>query len=295
MNRTAPGHLCGLRIRPEMAIESEASKPTPGSQTLLRAPDAHPLPNPMTGIFVLAGALFGLTLGSFLNVVVYRTPRHLSVVRPGSFCPGCEAEIASRDNVPVLAWLVLRGRCRDCGEPISIKYPLVEAGTCAVFVGLAATIRPLWGVPGWWALAASLGVAALIENERQSCPPGVTLIGASLGAAALGIGGAIAGQWGPLPHATIGLAAGVLAAAAVAAKPRLRGQFGSGAIAAIPGLGACLGWLGPVPAVIGCAVSLLVLQITSGLTSEREPSHARLATCLSLGLVAAVLVASLRS
>jgi leader peptidase (prepilin peptidase)/N-methyltransferase len=256
----------------------------------------------VTILFVVVGTLLGLTLGSFLNVVVYRTPRHLSVVRPGSFCPSCKAELTAVDNVPVLAWLWLRGRCRHCAEPISLRYPLVEAGTAAVFIGLAATIRPLWGVPGWWALAATLGVAALIEGEGQSCPPGVTLIGGSIGVAALAIGAAIAGHSGPIPHSAIGLGAAILATGALAASPRLRGLVGPATIGTLPIWGACLGWLGATPTAIGLVVALAGLltatRVKSGLESSGRRAlwaHLPVATCLSLGLFAGVLAASLKA
>jgi leader peptidase (prepilin peptidase) / N-methyltransferase len=254
----------------------------------------------MTGLFVLVGALFGLTLGSFLNVVVFRTPRHLSVVRPGSFCPSCKAELTAIDNVPVLAWLWLRGKCRHCGEPISVRYPLVEAGTAVVFVVLALTIRPLWGVPGWWALAATLGVATLIEAEGKVCPPAVALVGGGIGIAALAIGGAVAGQWEPVPRSAIGLAAGILVAGAIVARPRLRAEFGSATLGTVPAWGTALGWLGATPAVIGCVLALVGLLATTPVRFGPESSGLRVrwgnlpaTTYLTVGLVAAVLAASL--
>ena len=81
--------------------------------------------------------LAGLLIGSFLNVCVYRLPRDLSVVRPRSFCPACEKQISWYDNVPVLSFLLLRGRCRNCGEAIPLRYPLVELATGAVFFAWA--------------------------------------------------------------------------------------------------------------------------------------------------------------
>jgi leader peptidase (prepilin peptidase)/N-methyltransferase len=86
------------------------------------------------GIIVVWFAIAGASVGSFLNVIVYRMPTGLSIVWPGSHCPRCKHAIRSYDNVPALAWLWLRGRCRDCGQPISIRYPLVEAVTCGLFV-----------------------------------------------------------------------------------------------------------------------------------------------------------------
>src|SRR3954463_14212032 len=91
---------------------------------------------------LLAGfcALLGLLVGSFLNVVIWRVPRGESVVRPPSHCPGCGTEIAARDNVPVLSWLLLRAKCRTCGTHISVRYPFVELVTAAMFAAVAAHI-----------------------------------------------------------------------------------------------------------------------------------------------------------
>ncbi|MBR22657.1 MAG: prepilin peptidase [Microcella pacifica] len=89
----------------------------------------------------LAGVL-GAVVGSFLNVVIHRVPAGLSVVRPPSACPVCSSPVRAYDNVPVLSWLVLRAKCRDCGAPISARYPLVELGTAAAFVVVAAMLGP---------------------------------------------------------------------------------------------------------------------------------------------------------
>jgi leader peptidase (prepilin peptidase) / N-methyltransferase len=83
-------------------------------------------------------ALFGLLIGSFLNVVAWRLPRGQSLVRPRSQCPGCSAQLKAYDNVPVLSWLLLHGRCRGCGERISARYPVVEATTAALYVLVVA-------------------------------------------------------------------------------------------------------------------------------------------------------------
>src|SRR4051795_10796656 len=94
----------------------------------------------MTAITVVFCGVLGLLIGSFLNVVIWRVPRGESIVRPPSHCPGCDQPIAPQDNIPVLAWLLLRGRCRHCGTRISARYPAVELATAALFVGLAAKI-----------------------------------------------------------------------------------------------------------------------------------------------------------
>ena len=83
-------------------------------------------------------ALFGLLIGSFLNVVAWRLPRGESLVKPRSKCPGCATQLKAYDNIPVFSWLMLRGRCRGCGEKISARYPVVEAVTAALYVLVVA-------------------------------------------------------------------------------------------------------------------------------------------------------------
>jgi len=89
-------------------------------------------------IALLPAAVLGLIIGSFLNVVAYRLPRKESLATPGSRCPHCEHPVRAYDNVPVLSWLLLRGCCRDCGEPVSKRYPVVEALTAALFAAIVA-------------------------------------------------------------------------------------------------------------------------------------------------------------
>jgi leader peptidase (prepilin peptidase)/N-methyltransferase len=88
---------------------------------------------------IAAATLLGALIGSFLNVVIHRVPLGESLVSPGSHCPSCGAEVRARDNVPLVSWLVLRGRCRDCGAPISPRYPAVEALTAVAFGAVVAT------------------------------------------------------------------------------------------------------------------------------------------------------------
>lgn len=110
-----------------------------------------------TGLVVaaVAAGVFGLLIGSFANVVVYRVPAGMSVIAPASACPRCGRSIRAWDNVPVLSWLLLRGRCRDCREPIAARYPLVEGGTGALFAVAAA-----W----WWLAQLGGGDAALVGS-----------------------------------------------------------------------------------------------------------------------------------
>ena len=126
-------------------------------------------------IVVIVSGVFGLLVGSFLNVVIWRVPRGESVVRPRSRCPGCEASIRERDNIPVLSWLLLRGQCRDCGEPISARYPLVELTTGLLFAGPAWKIGAHWSLPAFLYLGA-IGVAlAAIDLDTHKLPNALTL------------------------------------------------------------------------------------------------------------------------
>src|SRR4029453_5316417 len=109
----------------------------------------------MPQLFLLGVAgVLGLAVGSFLNVVIYRVPRDESLVSPGSHCPNCGHAVRNQHNVPVLGWLLLRGRCADCATPISARYPLVEAGTGALFVAVAPKFGWSWELPAYLYLAA---------------------------------------------------------------------------------------------------------------------------------------------
>jgi leader peptidase (prepilin peptidase)/N-methyltransferase len=122
-------------------------------------------------------AILGLIVGSFLNVVIYRLPRRRSLVWPGSACPHCGARIRWYDNVPLFGWLLLRGRCRDCRAPISIRYPIVELVTMLAFLACYWRVgaEPLL-VPRLL-LTASLIALFAIDLEHQLLPNAITLPG----------------------------------------------------------------------------------------------------------------------
>ena len=119
---------------------------------------------------------FGFVIGSFLNVVVHRVPRGESVVSPPSTCPRCGEQIRARHNVPVLGWLVLRGRCYDCGSEISARYPLVEAGTAALFAlaGWRFADEPA-ALAAYLAFAAAAVALALIDLDVHRLPNAIVL------------------------------------------------------------------------------------------------------------------------
>jgi leader peptidase (prepilin peptidase)/N-methyltransferase len=122
-----------------------------------------------------AVAFFGLLVGSFLNVVAYRVPRRESLVTPGSHCPSCDMQLKPWDNIPVLSWLLLSGRCRGCKAPIAKRYPLVEAMTAVLFgavaiVHLDDTPRLVLGI----VLVAFLVPIALIDLDHKLIPNRLT-------------------------------------------------------------------------------------------------------------------------
>ena len=135
-------------------------------------------------------ALVGASVGSFLNVVIARLPAGESLLRPRSRCPGCLTPIAWYDNVPVLSWLVLRGRCRACRAPISIRYPVVEVLGAAAALGAWARHGLTPAAAAELALVASLLALAAIDLDTWLLPNAITwpllAAGLALGAAGLG-------------------------------------------------------------------------------------------------------------
>ena len=130
---------------------------------------------------LLAAFVFGAALGSFLNVCAYRLPREESVVRPRSRCPHCGAQIRWYDNIPILSYFLLRGRCRACKGSISIRYPLVELLSALLSVALCWRfgLSPIY--LGFLAFSAALLVASLIDLDFQIIPDEISLPGILVG------------------------------------------------------------------------------------------------------------------
>lgn len=223
----------------------------------------------MIALVAIAG-VFGLLIGSFLNVVVYRVPRGLSVVRPPSSCPGCGTPIAAHDNVPVLSWVVLRGRCRTCSMRISARYPLVELGTGIAFAVVAAVfgapVLEATTVPAVVAAAlvlvallyfAAVSIAlALIDIDVHRLPnaivvPSIVVTVVLLGGASIALGSAAS-----LLVSLIGGAALALAYLAMAfAYP---GGMGLGDVKLAAVVGLYLGWMGWGALVVGSLAAFIL-------------------------------------
>jgi len=130
---------------------------------------------------VVAIALFGLAIGSFLNVVIARVPAGRSLVRPGSACPGCSALLKWYDNIPVLSFLVLRGRCRACRMTISWRYPIVEMITAVVLVFACVALGPTADFAFAVVLLPALIAITGIDLAHQLIPDAITLPGILVG------------------------------------------------------------------------------------------------------------------
>ena len=207
------------------------------------------------GAIVAFAALFGLMIGSFLNVVIYRVPLGRSVVSPPSACPNCGVAVRPRDNIPVLSWILLRGRCRDCGAPISPRYLFVELGT-AVFFGIVtwwgmrvllpvlgdAVVAAAFSLLAYLYLAAISVALALIDIDTHRLPNRILLPAYGVSAVLLTAGALLAGEPGRLLGAAVG-GAGLFGLYLLLAVVR-PGAMGFGDVKLAGVLGIYLGWLG---------------------------------------------------
>jgi leader peptidase (prepilin peptidase)/N-methyltransferase len=199
--------------------------------------------------------VLGLAVGSFLNVVIYRVPRDESLVRPGSHCPHCGSEVRNRHNVPVLGWLLLRGRCADCRAPISARYPLVEAGTAALFVAVAARFGWSWELPAYLYLAAVAIALAAIDLDVMRLPDRIVLPSYSV-ALVLLIPAAVAEHtWYPVVRGLIAAAVMYAFYWILAVLPK---GMGGGDVKLAPLLGLYLGWLGWSSVAVGAFAGFLL-------------------------------------
>ncbi|MCW2774061.1 MAG: peptidase domain protein [Nocardioides sp.] len=252
----------------------------------------------MTPALLTAYAVLGLLVGSFLNVVIYRVPAGLSLVAPGSACPACAHPVRPRDNLPVVSWLVLHGRCRDCAAPIAARYPLVELATALLFL-----------VVGWrfgstlYAVAALVVAAAgvalfMIDLDHRRLPFAIT------GAMAVGTVLALAidvVRHGPDPVPTALLSAGLWLAIYGGIWLATGGRgMGLGDVALAPVLGLVLGWLGWGPAlvglgagfVIGAVVGVVLLLSGRARAGSKVPHGPFLLSGAALGMLAGAPLAS---
>jgi leader peptidase (prepilin peptidase)/N-methyltransferase len=223
--------------------------------------------------------VLGLAFGSFLNVVVYRLPRGQSIAWPPSSCPACGHAIRPWDNLPLVSWLLLRGRCRDCAAPISVRYPLVEFLGGALLVAVAATLGPRLTVLPAAAFALALVAVALIDFDFRIIPDEISIGGAVIGLFARGftVPGVLAGLVGVL------VGAGSLYLVALGYR-RITGieGLGGGDVKLAGMIGAFLGWPGVfltifAAALAGSLVGLSLIGMGRGTRRTALPFGALLA------------------
>lgn len=224
----------------------------------------------MTVILVVLSIVLGGVIGSFANVAIYRVPRGESVVSPPSHCPNCDAPIRARHNVPVLGWLVLRGKCHDCGNPISARYPLVEAGMALAFGGVALVLAPAVAesvtaaaaVAAVLVLVAYLYLAAisiiltLIDLDVRRLPNTIVLPAYAVGVVLLGVAALLGGDLVPIARAAAG--AGILFAVYFVAAVAYPGGMGFGDVKLAGVLGLFLGWVGWGALAVGAFSAFLL-------------------------------------
>jgi leader peptidase (prepilin peptidase)/N-methyltransferase len=196
----------------------------------------------------LIGVL-GLAIGSFLNVVVYRVPREESLLYPPSHCPKCDQPIKALHNIPVVSWLVLRGRCANCHERISARYPIVEIGTAALFVGMTLRFRLSAELPAYLYLAAIALVLLLIDLDVQRLPDSIVLPSYIVTVLLLMPAGAVSSDWWPAVRALVGMLA--LWAVYFAFALAYPNGIGLGEVKLAGLLGLYLGWLSWSAVLIG--------------------------------------------
>ncbi|MBD2462091.1 prepilin peptidase [Oscillatoria sp. FACHB-1407] len=225
--------------------------------------------------------ILGACIGSFLNVVIYRIPAGVSLIYPPSRCPRCKQQLKKYDNVPVLGWLRLKGRCRFCRNPISVRYPLIEAATGILFVFVFwAFALPLPAI-GYWAFLSWLLALSLIDLDTLTLPNSLTQSGLIAGLAfQAAVGWSEAGSSGVANHLMTGIVGAVIGVwmfdvitilGSIAFGQTAMGG-GDAKLAAM--MGAWLGWQNLLLAgFLACAIGAFVGggAIALGLLNRRQP------------------------
>jgi leader peptidase (prepilin peptidase)/N-methyltransferase len=225
----------------------------------------------VTALLAIIAGLVGLAVGSFLNVVIHRVPARVSVVSPRSRCPECEEEIAPRDNIPVVSWVLLGRKCRGCGAVISARYPIVELASAGLFASAAVRFGADWALPAFCIFLAALLAISIVDLEHYIVPNRIIYPTLSLCIPLLVVAAAASHRWDWLGEAAVGGVAGFVGLLVIhVIQPRGMG-FGDVRLAGVIGL--MLGWLGlshvvlalflgfVMAAVIG--VALIVTKVRS--------------------------------
>jgi leader peptidase (prepilin peptidase)/N-methyltransferase len=246
----------------------------------------------VTTMLVVGCGLLGLVVGSFLNVVIVRVPRRQSLVRPRSRCTSCGTRLAERDNVPVVSWVLLRGRCRTCADPIPARYPLVELACGALFAVVALRFGWDAALPAYLLFVAALLAVAVIDLETFLVPNRVVYPALAVSVPLLVLAAVVNDEGGRLWRALLGAllaAAGLLVVRL--AYPR---GMGMGDVKLALLLGLALGWLSLGHVALGLFLGFLLGSVigtglvATGVRSRRD--QLPFAPFLAAGAVVAVLV-----
>jgi leader peptidase (prepilin peptidase)/N-methyltransferase len=246
----------------------------------------------MDTLVVVACALLGLAVGSFLNVVVWRVPRGESVVRPPSHCPECDTELSPLENVPVVSWLALRGRCRHCGTSISPRYPIVELSCALLWVLMGLRFGAVWELPAYLFLTAALLALSIIDFETFLLPNRIVYPLSIAMVVLFAVPAVVDGHDGSYVRALLGgLAAFGFFLTVHLIAPR---GMGFGDVKLSFSLGVALGWLSWGTVALGLFLGFLlgavigVAVIALGIRSRKD--HVPFGPFLAAGAVLAILV-----
>jgi leader peptidase (prepilin peptidase) / N-methyltransferase len=238
---------------------------------------------PEWGLWLMAGIL-GAALGSFLNVCIYRWPAEMSVIRPASRCPACEHRLSWRDNIPILGWVLLRGRCRYCGAVVSPQYPLIEVATALIWIAAVVRFGPsIEALRSATFLTILLGIA-MTDAREMVIPDQFTILGAAIGLGLAAVPGGISFLDG-----LIGAGGGYIllwAVKLVAEKVLGKPALGVGDIHMMLLVGAFLGIAGVLltlmlGSVLGLVIGVLLIWLRGRL--KTLGSYLPLGTFLALG------------
>lgn len=238
------------------------------------------------GALILVSALLGLIVGSFLNVCIHRLPLRQSVVGGRSACPKCGRQIRAWENIPIVSWLALRGRCAGCRQPISVRYPVVEAATALVFAAGAAVFGPSWLLVSRLAFASALIVLFVIDLEHRILPNVITIPGI--------FAGLVSSAFLPpgLTSAVIGAAAcglGLWGMGELVSRALGKEALGFGDVKMIAMMGAFLGWQQTLVALFLASLLGSLIGMTIVLVTRNRDYLIPLGSFLAIGgLVAAV-------
>lgn len=205
----------------------------------------------------LAGVI-GLFVGSFLNVVIYRTPLGLSIAAPRSFCPTCQRQLKWWENVPVASWVALRGRCRTCHQPISVRYPLIELSTGITFALVTWAWHGTIIAAAYCILAATMIAVALIEYGGIRAPLSVAAVGTGGAQLVILAGAGWQGHWRIVIGSLIGSVVGLLAFALLRTMDPVCADAPGHGRSALLIAGCWVGGLGWISAAVGASVWIAV-------------------------------------